>query len=117
MLTKDMSTLNFNLPATKLASFINGINSWPVAKVTVGSLPIKVYSAEVVSEDFILKNNLVKDNFSVGTVALANSKVGLLISANNGFIKFVDVQPENGKIMKSENLLNGKKIEVGQLCK
>lgn len=117
MLKKEMSQIDFSMDAIQIVRLINGINSWPVAKLTVGNVLLKIYQAQFLDEDEVIAINNLCKTFKVGQVVVASTKTGLIIKAKNGYIKCLQVQPENGKIMGSTSFLNGKKIEVGTECK
>lgn len=117
MLKKEMSQIDFSMDAIQIVRLINGINSWPVAKLTVGNVLLKIYQAQFLEEDEVIAINKLCKTFKVGQVVVASTKTGLIIKAKNGYIKCLQVQPENGKIMGSTSFLNGKKIEVGTECK
>lgn len=50
-----------------------------------------------------------------GEVILANDKEGMQIKANDGIIKVLEIQGENGKRMNICDFLRGNKIEKGAI--
>lgn len=115
-LTKEMSKLDFNQTKEKLVNLINGLNAWPVAKVTYNDQELKLFKARVVSEEEVKKLNLQElNNYQNGQVVLSSSKQGLIIKAQNGFFEILEIQAPNSKKMSAKSYLNGKKIEVGSI--
>lgn len=49
----------------------------------------------------------------LGEVILANDKAGMQIKANDGIIKVLEIQGENGKRMNICDFLRGNNIEKG----
>lgn len=113
MISKEMCKLDFNKNASDIVNLIRGVNLNPVAHFKLCNVGFKVYSASIVDNDTITRFGLEFDKFNATEVALATPKSGLIIRANDGFVKLGDIQPEGGKRMDSRSYLNGKKIEIG----
>ncbi len=117
-LTKEMATLDFNLSTMQLVNLINGLNVWPVCKVQVDDLNLKLYKARLVSETEYEKLGLIlNDEYKNGEVVISSAKLGLIVKANDGFFEILELQAENSKRMTAKSFLNGKKIEKGSLLK
>jgi methionyl-tRNA formyltransferase len=113
MISKEMCKVDFTKNASDIVNLIRGVNLNPVAHFKLCDVGFKVYSASKVDNDTITRFGLELDKFNVSEVALATPKSGLIIRANDGFVKLGDIQPEGGKRMDSRSYLNGKKIEIG----
>jgi methionyl-tRNA formyltransferase len=113
MISKEMCKVDFSKNAFDIVNLIRGVNLNPVAHFKLCDVGFKVYSASKVDNDTITRFGLELDKFNVSEVALATPKSGLIIRANDGFVKLGDIQPEGGKRMDSRSYLNGKKIEIG----
>lgn len=100
MLKKDMSPLDFNMPAEVLAHRVRGLNPWP--GTTVGQM--KVLAAEAMDWD---------GNELPGTVVISDVKKGLWIKAGEGALNLKRVQLPGGKPLNAADYLRGHKIETG----
>jgi methionyl-tRNA formyltransferase len=106
MLKKEMSAIDFGKTSTEICNFVRGMAEWPVATVNIYGNITKVFKAEPV-------NYLAEKQYKNGEVVCATSKLGLIVKAQNGFVRLVEIQPQNSKRMKDTDFLNGKKIEIG----
>ncbi|MCQ2454514.1 MAG: methionyl-tRNA formyltransferase [Clostridia bacterium] len=100
MLKKDMSPLDFNMPAEVLANRVRGLNPWP--GTTVGQM--KVLTAEAVAWE---------GNEQPGTVVVSDVKKGLWVKAGSGALNLKRVQLPGGKPLNAADYLRGHKIETG----
>lgn len=106
MLKKEDSAIDFNKSAQKICNFVRGMAEWPVATVNLQGNIAKVYKAQVV-------NYLPEKQYNNGEVVCATNKLGLIVKADDGYVRLCDIQPQNSKRMKDTEFLNGKKLEVG----
>ncbi len=102
MLSKEMSELDFNNTADKVHNTIRGLSSWPCAHTTLFGKRLKVYESEVISGY----------NGNPGEV-LCN-KTFVVACGEDTAVRFVKVQFDNSKQMKSEDFLRGKQIEISE---
>lgn len=100
MLKKDMSPLDFSMPAEMLANRVRGLNPWP--GTTVGQM--KVLAAEAVAWE---------GNEQPGTVVVSDVKKGLWVKAGEGALNLKRVQLPGGKPLNAADYLRGHKIETG----
>lgn len=113
MLKKELCKIDFNKSTNEIINLILGLNPWPVAEIYFKEGRFKVYKAQNANEK--IKNFNINPNSKNGEVVVASPKQGLIIKCDNGFVELTSIQAENGKIMDAKSLLNGKKIEVGQV--
>lgn len=106
MLKKEMSPIDFNKTPEQIVGFVKGMAEWPVATVNLQGNITKVYKAEVV-------NYMPEKQYQNGQIVCATNKLGLIVKAQNGFVRLVDIQAQNSKRMRDTDYLNGKKLEVG----
>ena len=107
MLKKENSNIDFDLTAQQIANFVRGMAEWPVAVTNICGIKTKVYKAE---EVFYLETQ----PFENGQVVCANNKQGFIVKCGqNTFVRLKEIEPQNGKIMKDTDFLNGRKIPVG----
>lgn len=113
MISKEMCKVDFTKNGQDIVNLIRGVNLNPVAHFRLCDIGFKVYSATVVDDATISRFGLIFENFECGEVAIATPKSGLVIRAQDSFVRLGDIQPEGGKRMDSRSYLNGKKIEIG----
>lgn len=107
MLKPEMSKIDFTLPATKVANWINGLNMWPVAKCEIAGVKFKLFKAKAVE----------CESGQVANVVLSDNKKGLVVKCGDGAVEILEFQPENGKRMTPKAYLNGKSIAIGSEVK
>ena len=107
MLSPEMSTLDFAMPAKQIVNMIHGINPWPVAKVEIEGNMFKVFRA---TERTDLSGK-------PGEVVVASNKQGLVVACGENAVEFVEIQPQNGKKMPAKSYLNGKSIPLGVIVR
>ena len=106
MLTKDMGCLDFTKDAVLLERLIRGLNPWPSAFTKIQDKTLKIYVAEVVSEDVI--------TFAAepGTVVAVDKK-SFTVRCGKGALRILNLQLEGKKRMDTSAFLLGYKIETG----
>ena len=106
MLTKDMGCLDFTKDAVILERLIRGLNPWPSAFTKIQDKTLKIYVAEVVSEDVI--------TFAAepGTVVAVDKK-SFTVRCGKGALRILNLQLEGKKRMDTSAFLLGYKIETG----
>lgn len=106
MLKKEMCPIDFNKTADEICNFVRGMAEWPVANVNIYGNITKVYKAVSVSY-------LAEKEYKNGEIVCSNNKQGLIVKCKEGFVRLVEIQPQNSKKMKDTDYLNGKKLEIG----
>ncbi len=106
MLTKDMGCLDFNKDAVTLERLIRGLNPWPSAFTKIQDKTLKIYVAEVVSED------VITSAAEPGTV-IAVDKKSFTVRCGKGALRILNLQLEGKKRMDTSAFLLGYKIETG----
>ncbi len=104
IIKKDMAHLDFSNKADTLVNIIRGFNPWPVAYCFVGNRRLKIFSAKAVT----FKSG------SFGEVISNNDRL-IVSCGDNTAIEFLTVQPEGGKVMKSDEMMRGKPIPIGTI--
>ena len=100
MLSKSDGVIDFSKSAIEINNLIRGLNPWPIAYTYLGDKTLKVYRAEVCSQ-----------NGEVGTVLSTDN--GLVIGCKENSIKLLEVQLEGSKKMPIKDFLLGHKLSVG----
>ena len=104
MLSKDLSKIDFNRPVRNVHKLICGLSDWPCAVTLVNGKRLKVYRSEIVSDK--------KPNAEPGEVV---DEKNFTVACVDGCIRFVEVQAEGSKRMKSEDYLRGKPVLKGTI--
>lgn len=110
MLTKDMGNLDFTEDAASLERLIRGLNPWPSAFTKLGDKTLKVYEAQVLSEEDADALNL--DVCEPGRI-IAVDKKSFTVRCGAGALRIMNLQLEGKKRMDTAAFLLGYKIEVG----
>ncbi len=101
MLTKELSKLDFTLPAKQVHNKIRGLSEWPCAKITLLGKTLKVYKSEIAS------------NFSGSPGELLCEKTFVVGCSDNTAIRFMEVQYEGSKRMAAQDFLRGHPLTKG----
>lgn len=106
---KEDCSINWNKSAKQIHDLVRGANPEPIAYSVVNKQVLKIYSTEIVTD--------MPDTKSlVGTVIKESSaKAGVFIQCGNGILKLNQVQFPGGKVLDARNLMNGRKINVGDV--
>ena len=99
-LTKEMAEIDWNVPADKIISKINGFLPWPVAAADICGVKFKIFRAEV-SDD--------SDGKAPGEVVYADKR-GLCVACNDGAVIIKELQAPGGKRMAAADYLRGHPI-------
>lgn len=104
MLSKDLSNIDFNRPVYEVHKKICGLSDWPCAVTSINGKRLKIYRSEIVSN--------TKPDAEPGEII--NEK-DFTVACIDGSIRFVEVQAEGSKRMKSEDYLRGKPVSRGTM--
>ena len=106
MLTPEMGGIDFSKSASEIVGLIKGLAMWPNARITIDDVYFKLYNAKVSNIDSL-------DEYSNGSVIVANNKQGLHIKCGSGVVEITELLPINSKKMTAKSYLNGKVIKIG----
>jgi len=118
MLTKEMGRLDFSKDAVVLERLIRGLNPWPSAFTKLQDKTLKIYRAEVVSEEktaeLICQNDAedIKRLDEAGCV-LAVDKTSFTVRCKTGALRILNLQLEGKKRMDTSAFLLGYDIHAG----
>jgi methionyl-tRNA formyltransferase len=100
-LKKEDGTIDWRKSAAELADFIRGVNPWPSATCSLGSVKIKIVRARA-----------VEGKGEPGRIEKASG--GLFIAGtSDGLLQIEEVQPEGKKIMTAAAFMAGRKLREG----
>ncbi len=110
MLTKDMGNLDFSRDAVELERLIRGLNPWPSAYTHFQEKLLKIYKAEVITEEKMDAMNSL--NAQPGTIVLVDKK-SFVVRCKSGGLRILNLQLEGKKRMDTAAFLLGNKLEAG----
>lgn len=107
MIFKEDCKIDWSKTAFEIKNLVRGVNPAPGAWTTLDDKVYKIWECEEVECD--------SSSEKPGTVLIANSKEGLVISTGKGAIKVKVIQAPNSKRMNILDYLRGNSIEVGSV--
>lgn len=103
MLTKEMGQIDFSKSAREIECLIRGMNPWPSAYTSLNGKTLKVWEAEVLTENSGEKPGTVIDV----------TKDAIVAACKEGALKLLEVQMAGKKRMKVSAFLLGYQVEKG----
>ena len=107
---KDQAKIDFSQTAKNIVDLVRGMNPAPVAYAVAGELKLNIYRAEIVVPTAEEEENAV-----CGQVLSDRPKRGLIVKCADGAVRLVEVQAAGGKRISGGDLLNGRKVQKGQV--
>ncbi len=104
MITKDMCPIDFSNTVRKIHKQICGLSTYPCAVTTLNGKRLKIYKSEIVSN--------TPSGKPVGSVVDPKK---FTVACSDGVIRFVEIQSEGSKRMKSEDFLRGKPLDGSEI--
>ena len=98
--------INWNKSSFAVNNLVKALNSKPAAHTLYNNSPIKIYKTEVL-------NDFNSDGkFRPGEITTADRKNGIIIKTRDGFLKIIELQKQNKKILNYREFLNGTKLNI-----
>ena len=112
-INKEHAKIDFNKPVNEIINLVRGMNPAPVAYAILGENKLNIYRAEraVLTDE----EQVVAATAAIGEVISDKPKRGLLVKCADGVIKLTEVQLAGGKRMSGGDLINGRKVQKGQV--
>lgn len=112
-INKEHAKIGFNRPVNEIVNLVRGMSPAPVAYAILGENKLNIYRAEraVLTDE----ENAAFGFAAIGEVLSDKPKRGLLVKCADGAIKLTEVQLSGGKRMSGGDLLNGRKVQKGQV--
>ena len=115
MLNKDMAKIDWTKSAEEIKNLVRGLNPIMGAYTIIDGKKIKFWNVRNLSKDEALEKysdiDITKlENLENGSIIYANSKKGLLVKVQDGFLDILEIQGENAKRMQVCDFLRGYKI-------
>ena len=103
---KENLYIDWKKNSSSIYNLIRGLKNKPAAHTVYNNNPIKIYTAE------ILNDFEVQDLFQPGEIVTADRKNGIIIKTGDGFLKIIELQKQNKKILNYKDFLNGTKLKI-----
>lgn len=105
MITKDMCPIDFSRTAQEVHNKIRGLSSFPCATAMLGDKRLKIYRSEIAADTVSDKQPGTIVNAKDFTVACGDGKC----------VRFIEIQADGGKRMKTADYLRGNPVEEGTI--
>lgn len=102
---KEDARLDFTKPAEEVLRLIKGMSPEPLAWCMLNGANLNVYNAKLATAE---------GEFSAGAVVQADKK-GIVVACGQGAIAITQAQPAGGKVLSAPDLVNGRKLKVGDI--
>ncbi|MBE7084990.1 MAG: methionyl-tRNA formyltransferase [Clostridiales bacterium] len=112
-INKEQGKIDFSKSAKEIVDLVRGMNPAPIAYMQSGEVKINVYLAEKAT--LTDEEQAVWASAVCGEVISDKVKRGLLIKCADGAVKLLQAQASGGKVMSGSDLLNGRKVQKGQV--
>ena len=112
-INKEQGKIDFGKTAREIVDLVRGMNPAPVAYMQAGEVKINVYLAE--KAELNDEEKVAWDTAVCGEVLTDRVKRGLIIKCADGAVKLLQAQASGGKVMSGNDLLNGRKVQKGQV--
>lgn len=115
MLTKSMGNIDWTMDAAAIERLIRGLNPWPSAYAGLNGKTVKLWSAEVVSEEEEreIRKNMAGGPFLQTPGRLYAGKDFLIAETGKGLLSIKELQLEGKKRMDVAAFLRGFQVEEG----
>ena len=102
MLTKELSPIDWSLPARAIRARIRGLNPWPAATAKLGDTEFKIWEAQAFETEA---------QATPGT-PIALTKKGLAVACGDGALLITRLQAPGGKAMAAADYFRGHPIQI-----
>ena len=110
-ITKDQGKISWDRTASSICAQIRALSSWPGASTMWKGGKLKIYDAQVASDDSILENYRQQNGEPVPGTVLYGKKGTLAVMCADKALLLLEVQPASGKRMKAIDCAHN--FEVG----
>ena len=110
-ITKDQGKISWDRTASSICAQIRALSSWPGASTMWKGGKLKIYDAQVASDDSILENYRHQNGEPVPGTVLYGKKGTLAVMCADKALLLLEVQPASGKRMKAIDCAHN--FEVG----
>lgn len=101
---KEDCKINWNMSEREIFNFVRGMNPFPSAYTTLEDKIFKIYE---------VKENFKTYDGEVGEVVDIKKGIGPVVKTGNGSVVLTAVKPENKKLLKGTDIINGNILKIG----
>ena len=105
---KEHARVDFSRTVREIVNLVRGMNPAPVAYAVLETGALNIYRAEPAPEFFDAAG-------AFGEIVCDTPKKGLIVKCGDGAVRRTEVQLAGGTRMKGSDLLNGRKLQKGQV--
>ncbi|MGN0353395.1 MAG: methionyl-tRNA formyltransferase [Roseburia sp.] len=106
-ISKEMGSIDWTKSAEEIERLIRGLNPWPSAYTRIGDKTLKIWKAEIVSDEQKAEPGCI----------VAVTKDAMEIQTGTGILALKEVQLEGKKRMTTDAFLRGYQVEEGTYLK
>ncbi|MCI5586761.1 MAG: methionyl-tRNA formyltransferase [Lachnospiraceae bacterium] len=113
MLSKSTGKIDFSKDAVSIERLIRGLNPWPSAFAFIHGKMLKIWEADVLSEEEAEAAGMSDDTAEPGTIT-AIGKDKIVVKTGKDYLVVTSLQLEGKKRMDTGAFLRGYKLEAGE---
>ena len=113
MLSKATGKIDFSKDAVSIERLIRGLNPWPSAFAFIHGKMLKIWEADVLSEEEAEAAGMSDDTAEPGTIT-AIGKNEIVVKTGKDYLVITSLQLEGKKRMDTGAFLRGYKLEAGE---
>ena len=113
MLSKSTGKIDFSKDAVSIERLIRGLNPWPSAFAFIHGKMLKIWEADVLSEEEVAAAGMSDDTAEPGTIT-AIGKDKIVVKTGKDYLVVTSLQLEGKKRMDTGAFLRGYKLEAGE---
>ena len=113
MLSKSTGKIDFSKDAVSIERLIRGLNPWPSAFAFIHGKMLKIWEADVLSEEEVAAAGMSDDAAEPGTIT-AIGKDKIVVKTGKDYLVVTSLQLEGKKRMDTGAFLRGYKLEAGE---
>lgn len=105
-ITEELCRIDWSKPAEEINNLIRGLSPQPGAFTSFRGKILKIYKAEIVSEE--------DGSIEPGKIIKADKSTGIQVQTGKGILKLRELQLEGKKRLTGDEFLRGYRIEAGE---
>ncbi len=113
-ISKSDAVINWEKSSREIKNLILGTNPNPIARTLLGEDVVKIYRAKTTSVQ-LSEEDIKAENGTI--LSISSVKAGVFVKTSDGAIEILEMQLPGGKILPAKQLMNGRKINIGDKFK
>lgn len=114
MFSKSTGEINFENSAVAIERLIRGLNPWPSAYTHLHGKMLKIWEADVLSEEEAKDAGVADESAKPGTIT-ATRKNDMVVKTGDGYLVIKSLQLEGKKRMDTGSFLRGYSVSTGEI--